>query len=757
LATHRVVGRPLPRIDAIEKATGEARYIDDCFEESALFVATLGSPSAHIRIRRLDITSALQTPGVIKVLTARDIPGTNRLPWWPQPFLVEHEALYHGAPIALVIAESEDAARIGVDNIHIDYESLPHVTSIESALKEDAPALTVTRHGRNVWFREERSQGDIDEAFSDADVLLQRTYHTPFHATGNLEPAGVIAEPDPDGGIIVSGSLEPPFAVQESLATLLELPYNRIRIVQRPLGGSGGAKAEGASLLAGHAALAAWLTGRQTRMIYSSTEDFLLTGKQLPCQIKVKCGALRDGTILGCHIQLLLQGGAYISTQESALKRAIAHAVGPYNIPNVHIDAKVIATHHAPYIALNGYGQSALCFAIECLLDELSQKLSLDPLALRRQNMLTPGAPMLWEQTTAETCQLPALLEAVEEASNWHTARTQSPDTPEHIKRGIGIALSYTGIGAGYESSVPEHATASIQLQRDGTVLVATAHAETGQGSRTLLAQMVADDLAAPYESIRVLESDTTRVTDGSRRMHAHSFLASGHALLKATAPLRQQLIQTAARMLYTAESNIILKPGRFISKSGKHVSFTEVVETCWNVGMPMAQYGWYALPHQGDESLYPLYAYAAQIAEVEIDMETFDIRVCNIYSAHDIGHNINPMLTQSAVESGVIQGLGLALLERLSFSNGEMNNGNLRDYTIPSMKDLPHIKTFFLQEEAPNCPFGYKSLGASPLLAIPPAIINAITHAIGVPIDSLPVTPEALYELLSADKRYSD
>lgn len=764
-AGYFALGRSLPRIDVIEKAMGESRYSNDMTDVDALSVTLVGSPRPRLQLQQLDIGNALQTPGVLRVLTAHDIPGKNRLPWGKRPFLVEGEARFYGEPLALVVAEQRADAIAGARAVQISYEEQPAVTNIEQALAEDAPILT-TRYPEhpNVWHRLEREQGDVDAALSQSEQVIQRDYKTGDQAAAPIEPQGILARPSSDGGIYLEGSIGAPLAVQSAVSNMLQLPQHRIYVIQRTLGGGSGYEGELASMLAGYAALSTWLTGRAARITLSVEEELRLAGRRPPTEISLKYGVSREGDIQVCEANIKLLCGANPGQVDMAMKRMLAHAQGPYDIPHIRVTIDAIASHTTPCGLLAGYGQMSLSFAQECLIDELARRLNFDPIHLRQQNMLTPVSPLPWQQTPDSSNQLAEALSSVLESSQWaqkhqptntngeepHAESTET--TQRHKHRGVGVALSYTGLTTGNEHAYPPQATVSIRVQNDGSVQVSAPIPKSGVGTRSLLAQLAAESLCVPYHSLHLLASDTLHNSGGAHHTLSPPLYVVGNALLNATKPLNKQLKQLAANALNCTTKELTCSPDAFEGPDGQQLRFAEVVELSLQAGLPTAFYGHASVSRPSTEEdaiFYPAYSYAAHVAEVEIDLETYEIDVISIHTTCDIGKLINPEQSRTEMESQMFIGLGYALIEQLAQENGVVLNGPLLAYPTPEFQDLPTMHTSLLETQDKQGPYGFKGFGDLPAIGVAPAIFNAVANAIGQRLYELPLFPERLFSLI--------
>lgn len=753
------VGRSVKRNDALPKVTGAALYIDDYGYEGMLHAATVRSPKPHVRIRKLNIAKAKKVPGFVRLITAQDIksiPGKNV---WPlvihdHPFLADGVARFFGEAVALVVAESPEAARLAASLVALDCEELEAVTDPHEALKPGA----VKVYGEdNIFAKYRIKKGDTALGLKEADVVVEGTFTTGYQVQAYLETQGMIAFPEPHGGVTVYGSMQCPYYVHDAVAACLGIPYNKVRIVQRATGGGFGGKEDVPALVGAHAALAARLCGRPVKLIYSRSEDFISMSKRHPGWIQIQYGAKKDGTLLSCRVKYILDSGAYSTLSPIVLWRGAVHAAGPYRIPNVLIESYAVATNKVPCGAFRGFGQPQVCFANESLMDELAEKLGMDPLALRLKNALRIGDTTATGQVIKESCGLAKALEVVRRESDWDRKRVSREQRAES-RYGIGVSANFYGVSLGARGKYLDRAAAQVQVQPDGTVLVAVGNTEIGQGAKTVLSQICADALNAPYEAIQVLEVDTSRVPDSGPTVASRTTLMSGNAVLNACEPIFQNLLSAARELLKSDEVQI--SDGNF-SSDGKSLSYQELVKECHKRKLKMAEQGWYASPptsfnfdSDGQGDAYVTYAYSAAVSEVEVDCETGEVKVKRVTSAHDLGKVINPQTAEGQIEGGIAQALGYALIEDLVVEKGIQKNPNFTDYILPSSPDAPEYKTILLEHPYPAGPFGAKGLAESPIIGPAPAITNAVKHATGIRLTHIPSVPERVWEALRLSEK---
>jgi len=745
----------VPRKDAVQKVTGEALYIDDYSYEGMLYAAAVRSPHPRIRIRSLSDSKAKKISGFVTLVTTRDIPGKNAWPLVTEdyPFLPGKESRFAGETLALTVAETPEAAARAAQAVEVDFTELPHVTDPFIALGKNSVKL----HGPdNVFSRYVIQRGEA--ALVDSDVMVEGTFSTSYQVHGYLETQGAIAFPEPGGSMTVYGSMQCPFYVVDAVAQALGIGHHQVRIVQRTIGGAFGGKEDVPALVAAHAALAARKTGRPVKLIYSRREDFLSMSRRHPSWTRISYGAKEDGSLTACRVRYVLDAGAYSTLSPIVLWRGAVHAAGPYRIPNVFIEAYAVATNKAPCGAFRGFGQPQVCFANESLIDELALKLGMDPLEFRIKNALREGDRTATGQVLRGSCGLEEALVRVREASGWSRRKRQARRSSGKIRKGIGVSANFYGVGLGARGRILDRAGAQVQVLKDGTVLVSVGNTEMGQGSLTVLAQICAEALNAPYEAVRITEVDTSRVPDSGPTVASRTTLMSGNAILNACEPLKERLWTAAKELLVRQGSDIQSEmqafSGRF--RIGTYsVGFAEAAKECWQKREKMAEHGWYAAAptsfdaRDGQGDAYSTYAWSANVAETEVDMETGEVRVQKVTSAHDLGRVINPMTAEGQVEGGVLQGIGYALNENLVYRDGILLNPNFTDYHLPSTAEAPEFKTILLEHGYGAGPYAAKGFGETPLIGVAPAVANAVCDATGVRMPQLPMIPETVWSEL--------
>jgi len=719
------VGQRVRRPDAPDKVKGTALYIEDLDFAGSLQGGVLRSPHAHARIRRLDASRARAVAGVRAVVAAADIPGKNLVPLiqsdWP--VLAEQFVRHVGEAVALVAADTREAVEAGLAAIVVDYEPLPALLDMEDALR----AGEVMAH----W---KIRRGSADAAFERSDlVVVEGTYHTPYQEHAYIESNGMIALPD-GPGVIVYGSMQCPFYVQKAVAAAVGCDLSRARIVQTVTGGGFGGKEDAPSLPGAHAALLARASGRPVRLIMSREEDMAVMSKRHPGRVQLRLGATPRGEIFAAEVDYLLDGGAYATLSPVVLFRGTVHACGPYRVPNARVDARVVRTHKVPCGAFRGFGEPQVVFALESAMDELAEKLRVDPLELRMRNALREGDETVTGHRLGSSVGFDEVLRRVSEAAGWSRKREEYAQQSGPVRRGVGLAACYYGVGLGAMGKHLNPAGANLVVAGDGSVTVAVGTTEIGQGMITVLSQIAAEALGCPVELVHVVEADTSRVPDSGPTVASRTTVMSGNAIRDAAAKIR------AAMEPVIADSGL---------------SWREAVALCVQQQVGLAAHGWSVPPpttfdlQTGQGEAYMCYTFSANVVEVEVDTETGETRVLSVQSGHDTGKVINPTTGEGQVEGGVVQGLGYALVEEHHLKDGRILNDQFSTYIIPTPMDTPEIQPILVERPFEWGPYGAKGLGETPIIAVAPAVTSAIHHAVGVRIREIPATPERVWSAL--------
>ncbi|MFN3429314.1 MAG: xanthine dehydrogenase family protein molybdopterin-binding subunit [Candidatus Sericytochromatia bacterium] len=742
------VGASVRRNDATGKVTGETRYGGDLAGKDALHVKVLRSPHAHAEIRHIDTSRALAHPGVVAVYTAKDVPGTNThgLIRRDQELISSRVVRYTGDAVAVVVAESKAAAKAGLALIDVDYNPLPGVFSIDEAL---APGAAKVHPGGNIIGQKPIRRGNVTEGFSEAEVIVETTVETQSvdHAFLDVEAGCAYMAGDV---LTICASGQWVHEERRLMAIALGLPQEKVRIIQPATGGAfGGREDLGIQLYLG---LAALKTGKLVRCDYDRAESMTARHKRHPLRVHFKLGAKRDGTLTAAYVTVHADKGAYASTGEAVMRKAASHATGPYRVPNIHVDVIGVFTNHNPCGAMRGFGACQMAVAYEAAIDKLALALNMDRVELRRKNLVKNGDSV----TTTQILPVATAIECMEEAQKrigWDNRNYETP--APHLKRGYGISTICFGLG--YGDGFPDTSRARCRFAEDGVLELYTGGTEVGQGLTTVMAQIAAQECGVNAEDVRVIWADTHRTPESGSASATRQTYFTGSAVKIAASELRWQVLDIGSTFLGLSWDEMDLRDGYMIDKHHpeKRVPIVDVVKAGRERGYSLEASGIFKPPtlEADPEGLSPrafiTYLFGSHACSVLVDTITGEVTVEKIVAVHDLGRAINPMLVTGQIEGGVVQGLGMALMEEVVRREGKLMNPGFTDYILPTLVDVPPIEAVILEHADPGGPFGARGIGEPPLIGTPPAVLAAIQDAIGGPVSQLPATPERVWRAL--------
>src|SRR5215468_5335607 len=744
------ISRPFPRPDAVEKVNGKGLYADDLYVEGMLYARALRSRYPHARLLRVEVSRAKELPGVVAVLTAADIPGrkdcgVHEIDW---PVLCYDKTRYVGDAVALVVAESEVIAAQALKLIEVDYEELPVVTGPKEAALPDAPILhehiphhSPGAHG-NCLKHYHLENGDIAKGFAEADVIIEREYSTQTVEHAFIEPEAGLATPDPTGRITVYCGGQIPFGDRSQIAATLNLPEDRIRVINCLIGGAFGGKEDVSVQI--HVALAAMITKRPVKMVLSRKESLMVHPKRHATIIRMKTGAKKDGTITAHEAEIWGDGGAYASLSGHVMLRATTHAAGAYEVKNVKVDTYAMYTNNTPSGAFRGFGVTQSAFAMESQMDQLAEALGVSPVEIRRKNVLNYGKQTLAGQVMTESCGLADALEAVAAEMEKHPVIEVEGDK----RRAWGVACAYKNTGFG--SGAYDAAGAEVEVFADGRAAVRAGAAEIGQGIVGVLAQVVSEELGVPYEKVDVLVADTDRTLDCAATTASRQTYVTGNAARYASREVRKLLSRTAAEFLGAPPDSLVFADGE-IRNNGHSVELSEIVKMVRRQGqLPKMSYQ-YVAP-MCEQYHHFAFGFGAQAVLVEVDVKTGETKVLKVIAASDVGRVINPLALQGQVEGSISMGLGMALQENFVMKDGYVMTDTLNKCRLPTIDQTPEVISFFIEHETKDGPYGAKGVGELASIPTTPAIINAIYNATGVRCYNLPADKKWLKSELAGN-----
>ena len=758
----RVVGSKVARVDATEKVTGQAKYAPDIYFDRMVHCALVLARKPHGVLHKIDTSRAQKYPGVFGVFTYRDVPGKNRLGEVvdDMPCLVaEGETVKHyGDVVAVVAASTQKTAEEAARKVRLTIEELPAVLDIGEARKDE-----IRIHGSsNVSVHKKIRKGDVSKAFSKADLIIEDEFMASYQEHAYIEPQGVVLLPDTDYGMTVYGSIQCPYYVQASLSKVLGLPMSKVRIIQAETGGAFGGKEDVPSFVASYAAVAAYNLKRPARLIYPREIDIHATSKRHPVKSHYKMGFSRDGKILAIEVDAYMDMGAYATLSPIVMFRTLVHAAGAYSVDNVRVDTYGVYTNKVPPGAFRGFGSPQVLFAVESMVDEASKRLEIDPVDMRMKNALREGYRTCTDHLLTESVGAVETLDKVNELSNWKKLNERVEAFNKDAlfqKRGVGLSHIIYGVSLGAQGHHIDKSGAHVQINRDGSVDVRIGGTEMGQGARTVMAIIAAEELGQRLSQIVVHQTDTAFVPDSGPTVASRTTMFSGNAVRVACKSLRERLVKLYAELNSCSEDEVELHDGMISCRDDKNMSFDELIEEAFKKNVKMFEAGWYQSPvlewnpEIGIGQAYITYSFASQVVVVEVDTVTGNTKVLEAYTVHDVGKAINPEGVIGQIQGGFVQGMGYALSEDLKMLNGRILTDNFNTYIIPTIRDIPRVfKYGIVEDEFSEGPYGAKGIGEPSLMATPPAIANAISRAIGKRIRQIPATPEYVLKVIKED-----
>lgn len=739
-----VIGLSVPRIDGVEKATGSAVYVNDLKVNGMLHARVLRSPFPHARIKNVNIEKAKRLAGVMAVICGATISANPYGVEFPDELpLARDKVRFIGDEVAAVAAIDEDIAEEAIDLIEVEYEELPAVFDMEEAIQPGAP-LVHDDVPNNIRLTYANERGSVERGFSEADEIVELELKTQSSHAGYMEPRGCIALFEPSGKVTVWSCAQSLYHGRKTLSQALGIPPSYIRYVQPYVGGGFGGKMDTSTEVA-IAALLSRECNRPVRFVLSRSDDLAYSRPLVAGHFKVRLGAKKDGTFVAKQSRVLADNGAYSSWAVALLGTMAARTDNLYRFQNLKAEAHLVYTNKTPTGAVRGFGNQLVTFAVESCIDQLVEKLGLDPLEVRLKNATQPN-----ETTThgwrVSSCGFSECLKKVAEESNWYEKRAKK--TPS---RGLGMAgvIHVCGNRAMFDF---DGSSAIVKINEDGRVTVVTGEGDIGQGARTVYAMIVAEALGARYEDVDVTMGDTDFGPYCLGYYASRGVVTAGNAVKLAAADARKQVLECAARLLEAQPEELDARGGEVFVKDApdSHVSFEEISRAAiyHQGGEPIIGKGTYDPPTEMQDRktkyghVAPTYSFGAQVAEVEVDRETGIIKVLNIWAAEDGGRILHPASAEGQVEGALGMGFGFTMMEELKWEEGKILNPTLLDYKMPTTEDVPALHHDFVITEDPFGPFGAKAMSESPGVPTLAAITNAIYDAVGIRVSELPVHP---------------
>ncbi|MFA5804804.1 MAG: xanthine dehydrogenase family protein molybdopterin-binding subunit [Melioribacteraceae bacterium] len=770
-----VVGKPVIREDGFDKVTGRAMFADDYKFDGMLHAVMLRIPETHAKINSINYSEIENNNTVNSIITSADIPGTKKVGMIKndQPIFCDEVVVTPGDVLAMLVGEDEAQLRSLLRKININYTQLPSLTDPKKSLEPNA-ILIHPELGSNLIIHHPLRKGNIEKGFAGSDHILEQTYTTQLIEHAYIEPEAVIAIPQGQNGIKIIGSIQNPFSARRIIAAVLDLPLDKVQVIQAQLGGSFGGKDDTMCILSARAAVAAIKVNRPVKIRYTREESILESYKRHPYILNYKVGFTKPGKIKAMKIDILADGGAYCSMSPFVTWRSVVQATGPYEIENVHTDVRAVYTNNPYTGAMRGFGSPQPIFANESLMDEIALKLGITPYEVRKINGLKIGSiTATGQKLQNHDVNLLTVLETATKDTDfqnkWKKYKkdksivkkydftrpvfndSQFIEPDQLIKKGIGLAVSYRGCSLGAEGI--DAAACYLSIQNDGTAYLLSGLAENGQGLRTTFSIIVAEELGITTDNIFYLETDTSRVPDSGPTVASRATLMGGGAVKNAAEILRgrlEELIRTEWKL--KSEDEIVFRDNKILTTDHRSlITFQDLCKLALSRGINLATIGWYKSPnvdwneHTGQGDAYFTYVYGCQVAEVSVNLGTGEVYLDKITAVHDPGTVINKLGAEGQVYGGVTQGAGYGMLEEVTTENGLIRELNFDQYLILTAKDIGEIKPIFVEGKEIYGPWGAKSLGEPTLELTAAAISNAVCNAVGKRFFNLPLNLEEI------------
>ncbi len=724
-----VVGQPIHRIDALGKVTGVTLYPGDINMTDQAYMKILFAARPHAIVRSIDTSKADALPGVIATFTAKDVPVNEYgLIYNDQPVLCgpgsgkpyTDRVRFIGDQVALVVAETEEIAARGRDLIQVEYEDLPVVTDVEKAMQEESLLLHPDR-GSNIFCHYRIRKGDVEDALTRADVIIEGEYRTPAQEHAYLQPEAGLGYIDEEGRVTVQVAGQWTHEDQQQIAHALNIPTEQVRVIYPAIGGAFGGREDMSVQII--LALAVWRLhqrgiDRPIKIIWSREESIIGHHKRHPYILRTRWGASKEGKILAAEVEVIADGGAYAYTSTKVLGNATLMCTGPYEIANVKVDSYAVYTNNLPNGAFRGFGGPQGAFTAETQMNRLAEKLGMDRVEIRRRNVLTEGAFLSVGTPLPKGVTIGKVVDKCGVEVNLSQIAHQPSETP-HLLRGTGFACAFKNVG--FSFGAPEQCTATVELKGGAEIEHAILHhagAEVGQGAHTVMVQIAAETLGLPTEKIQLIASDTAFTDDSGSASASRLTFMAGNSIKGAC---------KIALDKWKAEERPVIATYQYRPPRTTPLD-----------------------PQTGKSEPNFAYGYVAQSVTLELDTETGIIRLLEVISVNDVGRAVNPLNVQGQIEGGVVQAAGYAILENFIQRDGFVLTPLLSTYLIPTVQDVPEqVKAVILENADPIGPYGARGMAEMPFLPLAPAVIDALHQATGVWFHEFPLTPERVLRCL--------
>jgi 4-hydroxybenzoyl-CoA reductase alpha subunit len=760
---YSVIGKRIPRVDGRVKVTGEAKYAADYEMPGMLWCKMLRSPYAHAKILNIDTSRAEKLAGVKGVLTGKDFKGW-RWGWMPKTRdeapIADDKVRYLAEAVAAVAAVDEDTAEEATELIKVDYEELPGVFDPEEAMKEGAPRV-YDHVEKNISWDFHMDFGDVEKAFRESDLVREDRFQTGRVITGYLEPPAAVAVWD-SSGITIWAAKQSPYFVYRHLAACFNLPLSKVRIIQPFIGGGfGGTKND--SLVGDFCVcLFSKMTGKPVKFVYNMEEVLMTCRRRHNMIVHNKMGMKKDGTITGMHSRVIADGGGHTAIGPLTMYLTGCMSTLPYKLPNFKHDAYRIFTNNPISAAMRGHGVTHTRFAAEIQMEMMAEELGLDPVEVRLRNAITAPHETI-NKVTVQSCGLREGIELLADTPTWKQ-RDSKKRTDGPVCHGVGI--SATSYLSGARQRGHQSCGAIVRVCEDGTVDYLTGATDCGQGSDTVLVQIIAEELGLRIEDVEIKRVDTAVTPCDAGSYGSRVTVLAGEAAQKAARDVKEQLAKFAAEKWEADPKDIVFKNGQVYVKGSpnRSMSFENLAKSASYsgsgaviLGKGYSQYGIDPLDFdRGEGNAGTAYSFTSQISEVDVDLETGFVKCTNMIIAHDCGKPLNPINVEAQNQGAAVQGLGQTLYEEFKMDKGKTLNPNLIDYKMPLSTDSPRIEVIDVITDDPLGPFGAKEASEGAIVSTPPSVVSAIHHATGIWFKEQPVTPEKIVMALKKKKAKS-
>lgn len=755
---HNIIGKKVNRIDGYEKVTGKAIYGDDIELPGMLYGVCRYSDIPAGKIKHINLEKARAYPGVVQIATYQDIPGITKVGPAKADYLpiVKDEVFFVGDVIAVIAAETMEAASKAADLIEVEYEPFHPVTHVKEAIKPESRRVHDDEKN-NVLNHHHVDKGDWEKGLELSDQVIEREFTTGFQEHAYIEPESVIGIPDPyTDGIIIKGSVQNAHKVQGFVAQFMAMDESKINVQRSVMGGSFGGKDDIIDHLSCRVALMTKLTNRPIKFTYNREQSIRESSKRHPYTLNYKVGFNNNGRIQAMKIEILADVGPYAVLSPFVTWRSVVTATGPYQIEHVRTDITGIYTNNNYSSALRGFGSPQVCFAVESLIDEIGEICNLNPVEVRSLNALKQGG------VTATGQKFDNHIVSVEEVMEKAVRESQflekfksypiENQTDKRFKKGIGLSVSYRGCSLGAEGA--DFSSAIVTVHGDGSINVSTAVSENGQGLQTTMAIIVSEVLGQKLEDITFIEPGTSNIVDGGGTVASRATLMGGSAVKDAAEQIKARLFPIVKEKLSVSEiEDTVWKDGVIRTLSGeKSISFNELANTAKFSGIQLSANGWHNAPEitwdeeKGKGNPYFTWVYACQIVDLTADTSTGKLFIEKVTAAHDVGKAINRVGVEGQITGGVMQGLGYGLMEDYNIENGEIKSENFDSYLLPTIRAIGEIVPIVVENDDPAGPFGAKSLGEPTNELTAGALNNAVSHAVGKRNYNIPLTLEQVF-----------